>query len=86
VRVKSKSRLITYLTLQEEEDSGLNEVGSGALSAFPLWGAFLLWFPMAEQSLGAHQILVWSRTKATQNSPAAGAARHKLNIINQAEN
>lgn len=43
--------LIIYLTLQEEEDSGLNEVGVGTLSASPLGGTFLLWFPLAEQSL-----------------------------------
>lgn len=42
---------MTYLTLQEEEDSGLNEVGVGALSASPLGGPFLLWFSLAEQPL-----------------------------------
>lgn len=49
--VEIKWTIITYLTLQEEEDSGLNEVGIGALSASPLGGTFLLWFPLAEQSL-----------------------------------
>lgn len=44
--------MIIYLTLQEEEDSGLNEVGVGALSASSLGGTFFLWFPLAEQSLG----------------------------------
>lgn len=43
--------LIVYLTLQEEEDSGLDEVGVGALSPSPLGGTFLLWFSLAEQSL-----------------------------------
>lgn len=45
-----KNWLVMYLTLQEEEDSGLNEVGVRALSASPLRGTFLLRFPLAEQS------------------------------------
>lgn len=43
--------MIIYLALQEEEHSGLNEVGVGALSASSLGSTFLLWFPLAEQSL-----------------------------------
>lgn len=43
--------VMTYLALQEEEDSGLDEVGVGALSASPLGGTFLLWFSLAEQSV-----------------------------------
>lgn len=44
----TKENMIIYLTLQEEEDSGLNEVGVGALSASSLGSTFLLWFPLAE--------------------------------------
>lgn len=46
-----KENMTIYLTLQEEEDSGLNEVGIGALSASSLGSTFLLWFPLAEESL-----------------------------------
>lgn len=51
VQEDSKWKLLLYLTLQEKEDSGLDEVGVGALSASPFGGTFLLWFPLAEQSL-----------------------------------
>lgn len=50
-----------YLTLQEKEDSGLNEVGVGALSASPLGGTFFFWFSLAEQSLR-----VWLISKVSQ--------------------
>lgn len=49
--------MIIYLTLQEEEDSGLNEVDIGALPASPLRGTFLLRFPLAEQSM---RLLIFS--------------------------
>lgn len=61
--VNEKSRII-YLTLQEEEDSGLNEVCVRALSASPLGGAFLLWFPLAEQSLRV-LLISWASHKRT---------------------
>lgn len=48
---KEKENMTIYLTLQEEEDSGLNEVGVGALSASSLGSTFLLWFPLAKESL-----------------------------------
>ena len=41
-----------YLALEEEEDSGLDEVCVGALSSSPLGGALLLWLPLAEESEG----------------------------------
>lgn len=47
----NKRFLILYLTLKEEENSCLKEVGIGALSASPLRGSFLFWFPLAEQSM-----------------------------------
>lgn len=43
--------MIMYLTLQEEKDSGLNEVGIGTLSASPFRGTFIFRFSVAEQSL-----------------------------------
>lgn len=43
--------MIMYLTLQEEKDSGLNEVGIGTLSASPFGGTFIFRFSVAEQSL-----------------------------------
>lgn len=46
-----KRFLILYLTLKEEENCCLKEVGIGALSASPLGGSLLFWFPLAEQSL-----------------------------------
>lgn len=45
----NKRVLILYLTLKEEENSCLKEVGIGALSASPLGGSLLFWFPLAEQ-------------------------------------
>lgn len=47
----NKRFLILYLTLKEEENSCLKEVGVGALPASPLGGSLLFWFPLAEQSL-----------------------------------
>lgn len=47
----NKRFLRLYLTLKEEENSCLKEVGIGALSASPLGGSLLFWFPLAEQSL-----------------------------------
>lgn len=59
------NRVIIYLTLQEEEDSGFNEVRIGALSASPLGGAFLLRFPLAEQSLRV-LLISWVSHKRTR--------------------
>lgn len=49
-RQREWQKVIVYLTLQEKEDGGLNEVGVGALSASPLGSTLLLGFPLAEQS------------------------------------
>lgn len=54
----NKIFLILYLTLKEEENSCLKEVGIGALPASPLGGTFLFWFPLAEQPLG-ETIISW---------------------------
>lgn len=43
-----KTEETIYLTLQEEEDSGLDEIGIDAHPASPLGGTFLLHFPLAE--------------------------------------
>lgn len=51
ITVYKRARLqLLYLTLQEKEDSGLDEVGVRALSASPFGSTFFLWFPLAKQS------------------------------------
>lgn len=72
----NKRFLILYLTLKKKENSCLKEVGIGALSASPLRGSLLFWFPLAEQSL---REIINSQVSQMSNDLKCASAFHRTN-------
>lgn len=49
--MQTSTLMLAHLTLQEEKDSGFDEIGIHALSASSFGHAVILWVSMAEKSV-----------------------------------